>query len=353
MMRRFSSRISGWLRRPHHSSEDMRAIALVVLLATVVSGQLHEIILGPVVSHTAGFLRDRIMPKVDDETFRLMPVVFAWMEEHDDGKNVVVKPFVGISPNFIHWDTTNDVPPHGFQCDRESRGAGDGLDGESERVQREHAVYPMRVLATSAGEARSIVSTLLDNRNRINVTVRRRIWPWRPRNTVCSFFFEANKESAREEVGALESKWFDSTAGSLIEDVAGQLVGKWERVHGMETVRGERVYSPGKRIDMGLKRVCSRLTKAMKKRVAVARAGRQVYNCASLKLGLGLFLTGKPPKEKRSQLVTRLEVVDETSDSPDKAARLAHALWSESSGYERARLSAIILAEIKALELVA
>ena len=126
----------------------MRAIALVVLLATAVKGISPSGLATPaagaalnkVASSVMTFLGNRIVPRADLGRRRLTPVLFAWMEKHDDGKNVVVKPFVGISPNFIHWDTTNDVPPHGFQCDRETRGARDNLDEGSERATQEIAM---------------------------------------------------------------------------------------------------------------------------------------------------------------------------------------------------------------------
>ncbi len=198
------------------------------------------------------------------------------------------------------------------------------------------------MFASGAGEARSIVSKLLDNRDRINVTVKRQIWPWRPRNPVCSFFFtpELGKEALEDGAG--------NALASIMEDVKGQLLshvgGKWTLDDSRQSVGGEYILTSDSSRPPSLRTFCERVKNSVKH---LARQGFRekalVFNCASLRLGS--FLPRSVPEKKVSKLKERLDDVIELPDGPvkeDEAALLAHALWSGSTGYERARISSMI-----------
>ena len=204
--------------------------------------------------------------------------------------------------------------------------------------------------ASCAGEARSIVSKLLDNRNRINVTVKRQIWPWRPRNTVCSFFFNpALEEESSEEGTVVMPKSLDFLMNAIKKRLPAYVGGEWTLDDSRQSVGGEFILTSQKPLHIPTGLSLRSFCKEVKESVGVlARTstgeGSQVFNCASLRLGR--FLPWSVPTEKESKLKERLDnvfgLVDET-DKEDKAALLAHALWSGSTGYERARMSSMIM----------
>ena len=73
-------------------------------------------------------LSERVFPSVDQRTRRLWPVLLAWVSAEDNGDRKKLSIHTVLSPNFKHWDTTNDLAPWPQQCDRE-RGLSMGDSG--------------------------------------------------------------------------------------------------------------------------------------------------------------------------------------------------------------------------------